>query len=252
MLVAVRGEDVSMRVLIVEDNGTYAQLLQEKQRRSAIDSDCVASLAKAESALSSLPYSALVLDLGLPDGDGIDLVRRLRQSGSSLPILIVSARHGLDDRVLGLRAGADDYMAKPFSIDELIARLHALARRPSTMVGEVLCAGNVTLDTQTRQVNVGPRVIAGRLRETLILELMMRQQDRVVRRDFIFHHLYGLDGDIELATIDVHIHRLRRMLTAMGATVSVHTIRGVGYMLVTTGAHRAAEASLNGTQSAAP
>ena len=156
-----------MRVLIAEDNSTYAQVLQEQLRRSAIDSDRVDTIAEAEKAVSSIPYSALILDLGLPDGDGIDLIRRLRQSGSSLPILIISARHGLDDRVLGLRAGADDYMAKPFSIDELIARLHALTRRPGVMVGEVLRVGNVTLDTQTRQVNVGQRVInAGRLRET--------------------------------------------------------------------------------------
>ncbi len=232
-----------MRVLIAEDNSTYAQVLQEQLKRSAIDSDRVSTLAEAENALSSIPYAALVLDLGLPDGDGIDLIRRLRQSGSSIPILIVSARHGLDDRVLGLRAGADDYMAKPFSVDELIARLHALTRRPGSMVGEVLCVGNVTLDTQTRQVNVGDRVMAGRLRETLILELMMRHQGQVVRRDFVFHQLYGLDGNVELTTIDVHIHRLRRMLMIVGATVTIHTIRGVGFILTAEGPQPAAEAT---------
>lgn len=231
-----------MRVLIAEDNNTYAQVLQEQLGRSAIESDRVATRAEAERALSSIPYSALVLDLGLPDGDGIDLVRQLRQSGNSVPILIISARHGLDDRVLGLRAGADDYMAKPFSIDELIARLHALTRRPDVMLGEVLRVGNVTLDTQTRQVNIGPRVVnVGRLRETLILELMMRHRDQVVRRDFVFNQLYGFDADIELTTIDVHIHRLRRMLTVMGATVSIHTIRGVGFMLTAQGPQPPAE-----------
>jgi DNA-binding response OmpR family regulator len=230
-----------MRVLIAEDNSTYAQVLQEQLRRSAIDSDRVSTLAEAENALSSIPYSALILDLGLPDGDGIDLIRQLRQSGNSLPILIISARHGLDDRLLGLRAGADDYMAKPFSIDELIARLHALTRRPGTMVGEVLRVGNVTLDTQTRQVNIGDRVIAGRLRETLILELMMRHQGHVVRRDFVFHQLYGFEGDVELTTIDVHIHRLRRTLQLMGATVSIHTIRGVGFILTAQGPQPLAE-----------
>lgn len=245
-----------MRVLIAEDNATYAKVLQEQLRRSAIDSDRVATLTEAENALLSIPYSALVLDLGLPDGDGIDLIRRMRQSGSSLPILIISARHGLDDRVLGLRAGADDYMAKPFSIDELIARLHALTRRPGAMVGEVLRVGNVTLDTQTRQINIGERVIgAGRLRETLVLELMMRHQGQVVRRDFVFHQLYGFDGTAEQATIDVHIHRLRRVLQLMGATVSIHTIRGVGFILTGQGPQSLAEptsgrmAAGNGTSS---
>ncbi|HLG45082.1 MAG TPA: response regulator transcription factor [Reyranella sp.] len=242
-----------MRVLIAEDNSTYAQVLQEQLKRSAIDSDRVSMLMEAENALSAIPYSALVLDLGLPDGDGIDLVRRLRRSGSSLPILIISARHGLDDRVQGLRAGADDYMAKPFSIDELIARLHALTRRPGAMVGEMLRVGNVTLDTQTRQINVGERVIAGRLREALILELMIRHQGQVIRRDFVFHQLYGFDGDVEAATIDVHIHRLRRMLIVMGATVTIHTIRGVGFILTAQGPQPHAKLSpghiSNGTSS---
>jgi two-component system response regulator TctD len=220
-----------MRVLIAEDNKTYAEVLQEQLRRSAIDSDRVSALVDAEHALQSIPYSALVLDLGLPDGDGIDLVRRLRRAGNVIPILIVSARYGLDDRVLGLRAGADDYMAKPFSIDELIARLHALTRRPSEIVAEVLQVGNVSLDTQTRQVNIGRHVInAGRLRETLILELMMRRAGQVVRREFLFHQLY-LDGKAEDTTLDVHMHRLRRMLHDMNATVIIHTIRGVGFIL---------------------
>jgi DNA-binding response OmpR family regulator len=226
-----------MRVLIAEDNSTYAEVLQEQLRRSAIESDRVSTLAEAGNALSSIPYAALVLDLGLPDGDGIDLIRRLRESGNSLPILIISARHGLNDRVLGLRAGADDYMAKPFSIDELIARLHALTRRPDVMLGEVLRVGNVTLDTQTRQVNIGDRVNVGRLRETLILELLMRHQGQVVRRDFVFNQLYGLDGKAELTTIDVHVHRLRRMLMVLGATVSIHTIRGVGFILTAPSPH---------------
>jgi DNA-binding response OmpR family regulator len=225
-----------MRVLIAEDNSTYAQVLQEQLGRSAIESDRVSTMAEAARALSSIPYSALVLDLGLPDGDGIVLVRQLRQSGNAIPILIISARHGLDDRLQGLRAGADDYMAKPFSIDELIARLHALTRRPDAMLGEVLRVGNVTLDTQTRQVNIGERVSnVGRLRETLILELMMRHQGQVVRRDFVFDQLYGLDGNAEVTTLDVHIHRLRRRLMDMGATVSIHTIRGVGFILTAQG-----------------
>ena len=221
-----------MRVLIAEDNKTYAQVLQEQLRRSAIESDRVSTMDEARRALFLIPYSALILDLGLPDGDGIDLIRELRQSGSAIPILIISARHGLDDRVSGLRAGADDYLAKPFSIDELIARLRALTRRPDSMVGEVLRVGNVTLDTRTRQVNIGDRVSnVGRLRETLILELLMRHQGQVVRREFVFHQLYGLDADVEITTVDVHIHRLRRRLMDMGATVTIHTIRGVGFIL---------------------
>ncbi|MBN9090411.1 MAG: response regulator transcription factor [Reyranella sp.] len=224
-----------MRILIAEDNTAFAQVLQGQLRKSAIASDHVQTVKEAEQAIASLPYSAVILDLGLPDGDGLDLVRRLRQAGNALPILIISARHGLDDRVLGLRVGADDYLAKPFSVDELIARLHAITRRPGTMVGEVLHAGNVSLDTESRQVNIGSHRFVGRLREALILEVLMRHEGHVVRRGFLFDQLYGFDAKADANTVDVHIHRLRRQLSDMGATVVIHTIRGVGFMLVGSG-----------------
>jgi DNA-binding response OmpR family regulator len=220
-----------MRVLIAEDNSAFAKVMQERLRQAAISSDHVTTITEATQALAAIPYDALVLDLGMPDGDGIDLVRRLRGEANSIPILIVSARHGLDDRLMGLRAGADDYLAKPFSVDELIARLRAVARRAETMVGEVLRAGNVSLDTQSRQVNIGAHVHAGRLRETLILEILLRYSGQVVKRDFLFNQLYGFDAQAEPSTVDVHIHRLRRHLAHRGATVTVHTIRGVGFML---------------------
>jgi DNA-binding response OmpR family regulator len=223
--------DTSMRVLVAEDNNAFAHVMQERLKQAAISSDHVATIAEAEQALSAIPYAALVLDLGLPDGDGIDLVRRLRRDANSISILVISARHGLDDRLLGLRAGADDYLAKPFSVDELIARLRAIARRSEAVVGEVLRAGNVSLDTQSRQVNIGRHVHAGRLRETLILEILLRYSGQVVRRDFLFNQLYGFDAKAEPSTVDVHIHRLRRHLAHRGATVTVHTIRGVGFML---------------------
>ena len=220
-----------MRVLIAEDNTTFAHVMQDRLKQSAISSDHVATIERTEEALSALPYTALVLDLGLPDGDGVNLIRRLRENGSTIPILIISARHGLDDRVLGLRAGADDYLAKPFSVDELIARLRAISRRSEAMVGEVLRIGNVALDTASRQVNIGSHVHVGRLRETLILEVLLRYTGQVVRRDFLFNQLYGIDAKTEPATVDVYIHRLRRHLADYRATVVIHTIRGVGFML---------------------
>jgi two-component system response regulator TctD len=220
-----------MRVLVAEDNSAFAKVIQERLHLAAISSDHVATIAAAEQALAAIPYAALILDLGMPDGDGVDLVRRLRAVSNSIPILIISARHGLDDRLVGLRAGADDYLAKPFSVDELIARLRAIARRAENVLGEVLRAGNVSLDTQSRQVNIGPHIHAGRLRETLILEILLRYSGQVVKRDFLFNQLYGFDAKTEPATVDVHIHRLRRHLADRGATVIVHTIRGVGFML---------------------
>ena len=220
-----------MRVLIVEDNHSLASLIAKRLEQSGIGSDQSVSVSEAQQALTSLSYAAVILDLGLPDGDGLQLLRDMRKVGDSTPILITTARHGLEDRVRGLREGADDYLPKPFSVEELVARLQALLRRPGKFVGQVLRAGNVFLDTQLRQVNVGDHVVPTRLRETLILELLMRQVGSVVKRTHLEDQLFGLDGQPDSNTVDVYIHRLRRQLTDADADVAIHTIRGVGYML---------------------
>jgi DNA-binding response OmpR family regulator len=220
-----------MRVLIVEDNKVFAALMADRFDRSGIESDRVDSVEHAELAIASIDYAAIVLDLGLGDQDGLDLLRALRTRGSSIPVVITSARHSLEDRVRGLREGADDYLAKPFSVDELIARLQAIMRRPGRLIGHVLSSGNVALDTQSRQVRIGDAVHMVRVRETLILELLMRHAGHVVQRHYFEHQLFGRDSDHDSNTVDVYVHRLRRQLMDAGASVMIHTIRGVGYML---------------------
>lgn len=222
-----------MRVLIVEDNNAFAQLVAERMAQSGFDSDKALSVKQAEEAIESVDYAAIVLDLGLPDSDGLTLLRNLRNRGDATPVLITTARNSLEDRVRGLREGADDYLAKPFSIDELIARLHALLRRPGTLLGHVLKAGNISLDSDSHQVNVGDRVQPMRLRETVVLELLMRHKGNVVPRRYFEDQLFGIAGEQESNTVDVYIHRLRKQLDDAGATVQIHTIRGVGYMLFT-------------------
>jgi two-component system response regulator TctD len=221
-----------MRVLIVEDNGALAQLVAERMAKSGFDSDTASSVAQAEGAIGTVEYAAIVLDLELEDTDGLTLLRRLRQRGDATPVLITTARNGLEDRVRGLREGADDYLSKPFSIDELIARLHALLRRPGTLVGRPLVAGNVELDSDTGSVRVDGRVLAMRLREALILEILMRHAGNVVPRRYLEDQLFGVAGEQESNTVEVYIHRVRRQLLDSGATAQIHTIRGVGYMLI--------------------
>lgn len=220
-----------MRVLIVEDNSAFAQLIAERMAKSGFDSDKAGSVAQAEAAIKSVDYAAIVLDLGLPDTDGLVLLRQLRQRGDSTPVLITTARNSLEDRVRGLREGADDYLAKPFSIDELIARLHALLRRPGTLIGHTLNAGNVSLDSDNRQLNVSGRVLPMRLREMLVLEILMRHTGSVVPRRYFEDQLFGIAGEQDSNTVDVYIHRVRRQLLDANASVQIHTIRGVGYML---------------------
>jgi DNA-binding response OmpR family regulator len=220
-----------MRVLVVEDNREFARLVAERLTRAGFDTDQARNGADAERAVAVLDYAAIILDLGLPDQDGLQFLRNLRSRRNITPVLIVTGRSSLEDRVTGLRAGADDYLTKPVVMDELIARLHALLRRPGRRYDQVLSAGNVSLDTENHQVIVGDQMQLFRLREATVLELLLRHKDRVVPRRAFEDHLYGLSGDQDSNAIDVYAHRLRKLLAEAEATVQIHTIRGVGYML---------------------
>jgi DNA-binding response OmpR family regulator len=220
-----------MRVLVVEDNIEFSRLVTEHLTRAGFGTDQARHVADAERAVAALDYAAIVLDLGLSDQDGLQFLHNLRLSGNITPVLIVTGRNGLEDRIAGLRAGADDYLTKPLVMDELIARLHALLRRPGRRFDQLLSAGNVSLDTENHQVIVGDQRQLFRLREATVLELLLRDKDRVVPRRMFEDHLYGLAGEQDSNAIDVSVHRLRKLLTEAEATVQIHTIRGVGYML---------------------
>ena len=170
----------------------------------------------------------------MPDGDGLTVLAATRQSRKNLPILILTARDAVEDRVAGLNAGADDYLTKPFAMSELIARIKALLRRPGGVLGMTLEAGNVRLDTIGRELIIGG--IPARLsrRELAILEQMMRRFGRIVPKAVLEEKLYGIDEEPDSNPVPVHIHHLRRQLEAAGASLVIHTIRGVGYILAET------------------
>ena len=220
-----------MRILIVEDNSTYGHLVAQRLAQAGFDSDEVTSARAARRALLAVRYAAILLDLGLPDDDGIALLRHIRSTGHTMPIMIVTARHGLEHRLLGLREGADDYLAKPFSMEELVARLHALLRRPGHMLGQLLTAGNISLDTDNRQVKVGDSLQLLRMRELEVLELLIRNRGHVVTRRRFEEWLFGLQMEQETNALDVYVHRLRKVLADADATVKIHTIRGVGFLM---------------------
>jgi DNA-binding response OmpR family regulator len=220
-----------MRILIVEDNSTYGHLVAQRLAQAGFDSDEVTSASAARRALLSVRYAAILLDLGLPDDDGIVLLRQIRSAGHTMPVMIVTARHGLEHRLQGLREGADDYLAKPFSMEELVARLHALLRRPGYMLGRLLTAGNISLDTDNRQVMVGDSLQLLRVRELEVLELLIRNRGRVVTRRRFEEWLFGLQMEQETNALDVYVHRLRKILADADATVKIHTIRGVGFLM---------------------
>jgi two-component system response regulator TctD len=220
-----------MRVLLIEDNERLMRLTQNALATAGFEADGVASAGEAMAALKTIDYSAIVLDLGLPDEDGMVLLKRLRAEGYAVPILILTARGGIDDRVLGLDAGADDYLVKPFSQQELQARLRVLLRRPGGMIGNGLTLGNVHLNTGTRELTIGGKLHFLPPREVAILELLLRRAGRVVAKAVVEDQLFGLSGEVGSNAVEVYVHRLRRDLSELGADVQIHTIRGVGYLI---------------------
>src|ERR1700726_4411033 len=220
-----------MRLLVVEDNEQLSELLTKGLRTAGYETDVLSSLEEASTVLRTTFYAALILDLGLPDGDGLTLLREVRHRNNPIPVLVLTARGGLQDRVHGLRSGADDYLVKPFALEELIARLEAQLRRPGQLLGSSLHIANLEFDLRNRQASIDdqPQVLSSR--ETAVLELLMRSKGRVVSKKQVEDHIFGLSGDVASNAVEVYIHRLRKQLLDKGAKVQIHTIRGVGYLI---------------------
>ena len=223
-----------MRLLVVEDEPRIAEIIRTALERAEFVVDTVRLRADAHEALANTPYDAAILDPGLPDGDGLELLKRLRPAGIRIPILILTARDAVEHRVLGLDAGADDYLVKPFAMCELIARTKALLRRPGGALGATLSAGNVVFDTIGRDVSVAGVPLQLPRRESAILEHLLRRQGRVVPKSVLEEKLYGIDEELESNAVPVHVHHLRRKLQDSRASAEIHTVRGVGYLLAET------------------
>ena len=220
-----------MRLLLIEDEARIVELLSSALSRANFAVDAVRTCAEGRAALSAAPYDAAILDLGLPDGDGLALLRTTRSAGNKIPILVLTARDAVESRVCGLDSGADDYLVKPFAITELVARIKALLRRPGGALGTILQAGNVAFDTVMQETTVAGTYVALPRRESATLEQLLRRFGRVVPKAVLEDKLYGIDDLIESNAIPVHVHHLRRKLLEAGASIEIHTVRGVGYLL---------------------
>lgn len=220
-----------VRVLIVEDDPALADLLARTLREAAMAADVVQTGADALTALAVNEYDLAVLDVGLPDVDGLTVCREHRARGGRTPILMLTARTGLDDRVRGLDAGADDYLAKPFAIEELLARLRALARRPVAPLDVVLRFADLELDTRSLSARRNGGTIRLTSREYALLEYLMRNPERVVSRSQILEHVWDDNFDPVGNAVDVLVGRLRRRVHPDGAVPLIHTVRSRGYVL---------------------
>ncbi|MBT3660827.1 MAG: response regulator [Rhodospirillaceae bacterium] len=185
-----------MRLLLVEDHERFAEFVRLSVEKEGFTVDAVHNAEDAEAAFSAVSYDVILLDLGLPDSDGLELLKSWRDRGDETPVLIVTARDGVDDRVVGLNLGGDDYLVKPFAMEELVARIRALLRRPGGALGTVMTAGNITFDSTAREVQID-----------------------------------GFDEEVSSNSVEVHVSRLRKRLAEANADVTIHTLRGVGYLL---------------------
>lgn len=228
-----------MRLLLVEDTVRLATLIREGLDRQGFAVDWCETVDGAEHARKIVRYDLVLLDLGLPDGDGLDLIRSMRRSKDDTPILVLTARGGLDDRVRGLDAGADDYLVKPFQIPELAARCRALLRRPGASLGTTLEAGNLTLDTAERVVRVEDVRIDATPREVDLLESLLRRVGHVVAKPMLESALYSMDAMVTPNALEATVSRLRKRLSSAMANVQITTVHGVGYALFTQASPRA-------------
>lgn len=220
-----------MRLLLVEDDLALAGALRAALARRDFDTDHAAGLEDARQMLDAVQYGAVLLDLGLGDGDGLTLVRQRRAGRDPVPIIVITARGGLEDRIAGLNAGADDYVLKPFDVDELVARLQAVFRRQGSLAGARLEAGNVVLDTLSGDLFVDGRHVLFSARERQLAELLLRRAGQVVSKKLAEDQLFGLEEPVGSNAVEVYAHRLRRRLEGAGATIRIETIRGLGYLL---------------------
>lgn len=219
-----------MRVLLVEDEPEMARLIVAALSRQGVVVDHAPSLAYAREAVANAVHDAVILDRKLPDGDGLDLLATLRRSGAeAVPVVVLSALGSLDDRLEGFVTGADDYLPKPFSVDELMARLRAVTRRPARREPLLVTLGDLVFDLAERSATLAGAPLDLPRRELLALEALIRRAGRTVSRGALEEAVYGFDDEIASNSLDAHISRLRRKLAPAG--IEIHAMRGLGYLM---------------------
>ena len=220
-----------MRIFLIEDNPRLSEAIRESLRTAGFEVDTAAEGEAALAAVLHQPYDIVILDLGLPDMDGIDVLRSLRERRNAVPVLVLTARDALSDKIAGLNSGADDYMVKPFETEELIARVRAILRRPGRGLSPVIVLNNLSFDTTNRQTRIGDETVELSRRETDLLEQLVRSVDKIVTKNAIEMRLYSYEEKGSANSIDVLVHRLRKKLLDHAAGIEIHTLRGIGYMM---------------------
>ncbi|WOH64310.1 response regulator transcription factor [Bradyrhizobium sp. BWA-3-5] len=229
-----------MRILLIDHHADFARIVKEALLYCGFAVDVTRTLDEAVDALNCANYHILLLESVLPDGDGLDWLKQLRREGRSIPAMMMSSLNNRSRRIASFNAGADDFLPKPVSTDELIARMRAILRRSTQMTAPVVTFGNLHFDPIARQVSVGGRILRIARREVCILEHLLNRAGRTVPRTSLEGSLYAFDDEVSTNALEVGIYRLRTHLSQAGATLRIKTKRGVGYTLELVGAASAA------------
>lgn len=226
------GETVRVRLLLVEDSKRLQELLSESLATAGYKLDVASTVSELNGMIGTVNYDLIIIDLGLPDGDGLSAIRTMRSNGVTTPILIITARGSIDDRVTGLDSGADDYLIKPFNHSELLARVRALMRRPADMHGPILRRGGLEFEEAKGEVRYEGKPIELRLSERRLLGTLMRRAGNVVTKTAIEEALSQFGRELTANAVEALVSRLRKALADADAKVVIETVRGVGYRLV--------------------
>ena len=220
-----------MRILLVEDHDTLGSAVQEVMQRNRFLADWCCDLDEAEAAMASRSYDLILLDLSLPDGDGLEFLRQVRSARVHTPIIVLTARGGLNDRIAGLDDGADDYLVKPFQLSELVSRVRAVLRRPERLAMEAIRLGRITFHPESGDVTINNEPAVLSRREQQLLIALLRRSGRVCSRTHLEDCLYDQSADVGPNALESSVSRLRAYLSLNDAGVDVRTVRGVGYVL---------------------
>jgi DNA-binding response OmpR family regulator len=219
------------RVALIEDHARLADMIRQALSKAGVETDIFCTLSEASYGLSEAEYAVMILDRGLPDGDGLSFLRNLRDGGKMTPCLMLTARDALHDRIDGLESGADDYLTKPFAMGELVARVRTLMRRPIVLTTLVERFADISLDPQQRAMRCRDQAVMLSPAELQIMLILLRAEGQTVRHSALEHAAWGLSEAVTPNALEVTIHRLRRKLLAIGSTTKVTNVRGTGFGL---------------------
>ena len=220
-----------MKILLIEDNARLAELTQKNLKNAGLVCDIAPTISDAEHEIKTYKYDAAVLDINLPDGSGIDFLKKIRGEKNKLPVLILTANLDFDIKIEGLNLGADDFLTKPFKHEELIARLRAILRRPQDLKDQTIEIKNISFDTSNFELKVSGKQVAINKRESQLLEILLKKYDHVVNKSELEDKLYEIDRDIQSNSLEVALHRLRKVLENAKSELVIQNVRGVGYKL---------------------